>query len=386
MSVPFVILGDGWQNPTGLARIARDLATILEPLVEPYYIGYHPPALVIAPGPARWHSFSHLGDDWGASTVIERLSKQFNPDVPGVLLVVWDPARAYYYLQLKEYLPAWQLWGYFAVDGHNVHGSIGGGAAHAIRTFDRVLAYTEYGMGVLRKIRGRPVAALPHGHSVEPPVFDPTALHRLIPRYAADPTAWVLGCVATNQPRKDLHLFMQVIAALRKQGEHVYGWLHTDELVKHWSVPELVDIHDVARWIRVTTAQLTDQQLWQYYRGCTMTLCVGRGEGFGYPTVESLACGTPAVGMDYAGGAEIIPVRWRYGWQGVDYSWNQYAIGRPLGSLELVLGALGRAAQDTREQGYRGIVAHCQGTVAHLDWRRLTPRWESWVRQGMENL
>lgn len=390
MQTPFVILGDGWQNPTGLARIARDLTAVLDDVAQPWYLGYHPPALAVIPGQTpRYVSFSHLGEDWGAETVVTWLLQQFpQTTLPGVLLVVWDPARAFFYSHLKQYLPGWQLWGYFAVDGHNVNGSIGSGAAHAIKTFDRVLAYTEYGMQIMRPIRGRSVSALPHGHTIETiPGLDLAVMQQLFPRWAKD-DGWLIGCVATNQRRKDLHLFFSTIKELRQAGENVYGWLHTDTLVKGdgWDIPELVDQFGLQRWIRVTLPPLTDEQLRSCYQACTLTICVGRGEGFGYPIVESLACGTPVTGMDYAGGAELIPARWRYGWSGVDYSHNQYAIGRPLADQRSVLQAIDLIMDDVRNSNLSETMVYCAGSVAHLKWSALQARWESWVRQGLKEL
>ena len=388
MNVPFLLIGDGWQNPTGLARIARDLQQVLYDVADPYYVGFHPPGLVHGTANPKQWSWSHLGEDWGAEFVVSWIRQSFDPLLPGVVLMVWDPGRAWYYLQqVRAQLPAWQIWGYFAVDGHTLSGRLGQAADTAVRNVDRVLAYTEYGMRIMREVRGRSVSALPHGLSIPAFSYDPSVAAQLIPRYGAEADrAWLMGCVATNQPRKDLHLYFRLLRELRDRGERVYGWLHTDELVKHWAIPELVDQFGVQKWIRVTTGQYTDSQLHQLYAACTLTVCVGRGEGFGYPIVESLACGTPVVAMDYAGGAERTPARWRYGWAGVDYAHNQAGVGRPLASLESLLGTVERVLHDTRRNGLDEIRAYCRGCVAHLDWEYLKPRWESWVRRGLGEL
>lgn len=384
MQAPLLLVGDGWQNPTGLARIARDLHAVLAEFT-PLHLGFHPPALLVSGdgSPTRW-SFSHLGDDWGASSVIEWIAAHYDPYAPGVLLVVWDPDRASHYHRLaKQYLPGWSLWGYFAVDGHNPHGILGDPAAAAIRGFDRVLAYTSYGAQVLSATRnGQPVDWLPHGHAIkQPPYFDHTVLDKLCPRFARAADAYMVGCVATNQPRKDLNLFIAAIAELRRRGERAYGWLHTDEIVKAWNIAELMGIHAMQRYIRVTTGQLSDLDLLQCYSGCRVTLCVGRGEGFGYPIIESLACGTACLSMDYAGGAEITPKQYRYCWQGMDYT-NRYAIGRPLAHLPQVVDLLQRVAGERSPESE----AYCTGSVAHLHWDNLRGPWQAWVREGMEGL
>lgn len=382
MQAPLLLVGDGWQNPTGLARIARDLHQVLQEEFSPILVGYHPPAVLVGGG-EHLQSFSYLGEDWGASSVIEWIAARYDVYAPGVLLVVWDPDRAAYYRTLvRKHLPGWALWGYFAVDGHDQRGMIGQPAETAIRDFDRVLAYTRYGAEILSRTRGRPVEALPHGHSIlQPPFFDHSVMTGLHPRYAHAGDGYVIGCVATNQPRKDLNLFVAVLAELRRMGEKAYGWLHTDELIKAWDVPQLVAIHAMQRYLRVTTGAMTDLQLQQCYMACRATICVGRGEGFGYPIVESLACGTPCLAMDYAGGAEITPKPFRYGWQGIDYT-NRYAIGRPLAVPKLVA----QQVYDTVRGAFVEQAAYCTGSVAHLHWDSLRGRWQQWVREGMEGL
>lgn len=381
MQIPFYLLGDGWLNPTGLGRIARDLHGVL----GVRQIGFHPPGL-LTNGLLSQHSFAHLGDDWGAQFVVPWLKEQ-HPDLmgQGILCIVWDPSRAISYLPpMREQLPEWQVWGYFAVDGHTRQGTIGGPAAVAIRNFDRVTAYSEYGARVLREARGRgPVTWLPHGHGItQPPFFDHGVMQQLHPYWARDPRGWLIGCVATNQPRKDLQLFIETLSELRKQGERVYGWLHTDLLQKTWDLPELAKAWQVEKALRVTVGTLSDAQLWQCYLACTATICVGRGEGFGYPIVESLALGVPCLAMDYAGGAEFTPREFRYGWQGVDYA-NPYAIGRPLGyATDLCARLLEIRQTDDR----RELEAYCRGSVAHLHWSSLGPRWQAWKHVGLEGL
>jgi glycosyltransferase involved in cell wall biosynthesis len=386
MTAPLIVLGDGWQNPTGLARIARDLHAVLAEEFQPHHVGYHPPAVVVgSDADARRWSFSHLGEDWGASTVIDWITERFDPQAPGVLLIVWDPDRASHYVRLaRRYLPGWELWGYFAIDGHNRIGKIGDPASFAVHQFDRVLGYTSYGAGVLSRTCSKEIAWLPHGHAIkQPPYFDSTVLDRLHPRYArAGAGAYMIGCVATNQARKDMGLFVETLAALRASGEQAYGWLHTDELVKAWDIPQLIGIYSMQKYLRVTTGQLSDEQLQQCYQGCRVTVCIGRGEGFGYPIVESLACGTPCLSMDYAGGAEITPREFRYPWQGADYT-NRYAIGRPLANVQQVAEMVRQIA---RQEDRQETAAYCRGSVAHLHWDSLRGRWQDWVREGMEGL
>lgn len=375
MASPFFLLGDGWQNPTGLARIARDLHAAL----GGHYLGFHPPGQVVSNDDPTRHSWSHLGDDWGASHVVPWIAQRAGPQSTGTLLVVWDPSRAAHYLApFRQLLPHWRIWGYFAVDGHDHEGKIGGDAGMAIRNFDRVTAYTRYGLKILREVRGAKVSAVPHGHWIDGPTSG-LAGADIFPRFRADRGDWILGCVATNQPRKDLGLFVTALASLRQRGERVWGWLHTDLLQRSgcWAIPQLIARYHMEPWIRVTTGTLGEAQIRQYYSACAATICVGRGEGFGYPIIESLACDRPVVALDYAGGAELVPPAWRYTWRAVDAT-NELGIQRPIGDLEDVVARL----QTLRE--HPPVVGYCKGSVAHLHWNYLLPRWQSWLHAGLE--
>ena len=111
----------------------------------------------------------------------------------------------------------------------------------------RVLGYGRYGAGVLKRVLAdetAPVSYLPHG--IETRVFRPgIQLEEAEVSFATwarsvDPAAIKIGCVATNQARKDFGLLFSAVAALKAQGHPVVLWLHTDKLTQIWDVGELV--------------------------------------------------------------------------------------------------------------------------------------------------
>lgn len=382
-----VVLGDSPRMPTGLGRIAGDLAANLyfarERLgVELVQCGweYGTPRLLAHPWPLV--AFPEVRQDWGASQVIPAIrdmQRQFGyADNQVVLLTVWDPARCFEYRAVP-----WEKWGYFAVDGHNRNGGFGGPAAEAVRQYDRVLGYTEYGAGILGKVLGATgVQWLPHGH-----YWGAAERQQALEDAEPPQQGWRLGCVASNTPRKDLGLFFATLRELRDGGERVQGWLHTDEYVTGaWSVPELIDVYDIDHsWITLTTPPMDDRQLRALYASCAVTLAVGRGEGCGYPIAESLAMGRPVVHGDYAGGAEITPAEGRIPVDsGVFDTTNPYCLQRPIVEVQ-------DAAERCKTLAHRMLAdetfgAHYAGSVAYLHWKELWPRWETWARQGLREL
>lgn len=386
-----VILGDSPRMPTGLGRIAGDLAAHLweasERLgIEVVQMGWEYGCPTLHPIPWQLVAFPEIGQDWGAGQVTtfietERQRRGYEQNQV-VLLSVWDPARCFDYRELP-----YEKWGYFAVDGHNRHGRFGGPAAETVQRYDRVLGYTRYGAEVLGKVLN-PLTApngtqwLPHGH-----YWDTHVRHGAETLAVPPAGGWRLGCVASNTPRKDLGLFFEVLAELRAGGERVHGWLHTDELVTAaWSVPELMDVYTIDQhWVTITTPPAADSLLQAMYASCAVTLAVGRGEGFCYPIVESLAMGRPVVHVDYAGGAELTPPEGRMVPTTFDYA-NPYAIGRPLLDPGEVAGRCQQLAERMLRDTDTTLPAYYAGTVAHLHWHELWPRWETWVRQGLKEL
>lgn len=409
--IPFIVFGDGPRLHSGLARIARDVAVRL--FAEEEELGIR----VLQVGldkPGGWHwqawdfyGFQQTQKDCGRAA-LEQVTEELRleHDQEPIILGIFDPSRLYDltravethldYIPHEDHLQA-KIWGYLPIDSHNVQEMIGGPAAELTHNLDRVLAYGPYGAGVLKRtldhIRHRgprahnSVSWLPHG--LEPGVFVPTHFdaadpawkdwYRLLP-----PEALVVGCVATNQGRKDLGLLFAAGAQLRLMGEDVALWLHTDLMVKDWSIVQLAqDFLFPKDRIFVSTEPITDQQLAGRYAWSHVTLAPGLGEGFGYPIVESLACGTPCVHGNYAGGAELLPPMWRV----EPVAWRLescYALQRPVFDPAVVATVL-RVAATHKRQDPDACRAYCSGSVEHLSWKSLWPRWRSWIRTGLRH-
>lgn len=380
--IPFLLLGDGPAEPTGLGRIARDLAgqilTSTLPLDLVQVGGSLPPV---------WTQWRHVPldrqEDWGAKN-IEQIYQNIWGKTPGVLFAVWDPSRLYPYLQVD--LPV-QRWCYTAIDGANVQGKIGGPARAALEGFDRVLAYGRYGAEVLTQTLHREIGWLPHGVSLDTyapasPAYRAWAQERLGPHALGK---IVLGSVMTNQPRKDFGLLFESVGILQQRGWPVYLWLHTDELVKAWSVQQLVEDTGLAKKVTVTGVggqALSDHQLAALYQSCAVTLLPSLGEGFGYPIIESLASGVPCVHTQWAGGETFVPkVEWKVPVRERRLD-SVYAIMRPVMRADDWANATERAMQWQEREGAVGR-AYCSGSVAHLDWSRIWPSWQQWLQEGL---
>lgn len=382
---PLLLVGDGPQEPTGLGRILRDLGTRIAQSDLPVEL-----ASVGGCIPPVWPHWPHYalderlqrGEDWGAAYV-EALWRSHFGDRPGILWVIWDPSRLVYYG--GGGLPVTR-WAYPAIDATNRLGSVGGPAGAALAQWDRVIAYGRWASTVVKTVRDQPVAYLPHGIDTASylPVGPPLARWaraQLGPHCKQGDV--VIGCVATNQARKDFGLFFETLAELQARGLPVFGWLHTDQMTKSWNVLQLVEDCGLARRVMVSTRTYSDVEMAALYQQCAVTIAPGLGEGFGYPIVESLASGVPVVHGDTGGGRELVPkIEWRFPVRETRLE-GIYATQRPIFKAEDVANAIERILDWRAGWGEAAAQAYCRGAVAHLDWAALWPRWYAWIKAGL---
>lgn len=394
--IPFILHGDAPAQPTGLSRILTDLTARL--VAEQDALGLDvrtvgwapypglprhgtptpggatlPPGVNVpaAPRDVRWPAWVYSDFSSRGAEALSTAYRTWFGNRPGVVLSIWDAARLFEVREAVRALPV-QWWGYLPVDAVNIHGTLGGPAAEAVRGLDRVLAYGVFGAAALGRCWGAAVREVPHlPHGIDPTIFTPEEDGtprpwgtRLSPHY---PT---LGVVATNQRRKDWGLVAAVLAQLPTW----QGWWHTNRLVgEDWSLPQLIEDFDLSHRVAVSLS-LNDHQLAAGYRGCMATLAPGRGEGFGYPIVESLACGTPVVHADHGGGADLTPAPWRVT-PYTEHLEGVYAELRPLLAPSDVVDTVEQAAEAPPE----GIADYA--TPYH--WPTLWPRWRQWVAEGL---
>lgn len=347
-----ILVGDGPSQLSGLGRIARGLAEVwAEEAREAGIVDF------LQIGMNERISYGHPWpvvpaqdiEAWGSETLFAVLQRAKDCGVKRVgIFTVWDPGRCHdiagcvKWVREAKWFERLLLWGYFAIDaeGPYARGGFGGPAAEALEQYAEIIPYTKFGQRVLnatveRRIGGNVVDHLPHW--LEPdwwkPVGDaiPEELTKTVPGIAK----WldeggegvpVWGCVATNQPRKDLSLlFLAALHYKQRHGHLPKLWLHTDYLMAAWSVPELAEIagYDKSKGLGVLVTgaavskkypcpTLTDESLRWLYAQCGWTIAPGLGEGWGYPLVESLACGVGVVHGIYGGGAEVLQEATRY--------------------------------------------------------------------------
>jgi hypothetical protein len=89
------------------------------------------------------------------------------------------------------------------------------------------------------------------------------------------------------------------------------------------------------------------------------------------------------VHTDYAGGRELVPLNaWRIP-SVAERLDGCYGLKRPVMTAVDCANAILRAV-DWKRQEHEVCQQYCRGSVEHLGWERIWPRWRSWVKQGLE--
>jgi glycosyltransferase involved in cell wall biosynthesis len=390
MPIPLLILSDSVTSTSGLGRITRDLATRIHETMQDTFrvatIGYG------GTGSCKLgfqQYFIHEINQW----VVKELPaawKDFAGDEHGILLVIWDASRLLWLSQPEQYcqIPAlreflmskpFDLWTYSAIDAEGPNGKLSAALKIVLEGFDRVLTYSEWSARIVERTLGNNIKidSLPHG--IDTSVFYPRmrAMARrkfgeivLGQDFAVEYGKFLIGIVATNQPRKDWATGIKAVAELAKT-EDVLLWIHTDtmERANGWSISTLLHDYGINTRTIITQGNLSDEQMAWAYSACDVTFGIGLGEGWGLPLAESLSCGTPCIHGNYAGGAEFVPKEFLI--EPVAFRMEgQFASVRPVFRAEDWVAAALRA---------KGVSAKIP---AYIDWKNCWPKWATWLKGG----
>lgn len=388
---PILFLSDSPDQCTGLARITRDLASLLV---------RSPAWRVGVMGRGGWGSrklpFAQysFGQEWGWGTgLFPRIWNDFGGEETGVVFTVWDAGRLGWlgmpkYNEdpaIRELLETGRVkrWAYVPVDSPGVRG-LTGYNRDTLAGFDRVLAYTKFGAGELNR-EFTAVDWMPHGIDLK--------LWKRSEDVVVRETLFggghgpVIGCVMTNQRRKDWGLAFETASRLRDtHWPDLRLWAHVDVPDRHWDVRALIADYGAGGWA-VVTDWMPDRDLAKYYSACDLTILPSLGEGFGYPIAEALACGTPCIHGNWAGGAELLPEKWLVEPCATRISPAGNLL-RPVYHPDDWVKVCDRAVRrDRMIDGVRDeVAAECRSLVEHLDWPKLWPVWEKWFDKGLEEL
>lgn len=419
-SIPILIYSDAPCKNTGLARITRDLALLINTRPE-------------TRDRFRAASYGHFGNGnkelpfqqycvgnyEEGQKELRKVWENWSEGYRGILLTItppswifWLACPKYAYLnddgtQNREFkaISDWiqtkpfDVWAYLAIENCSWFDKFNTVTKGIIEGVERPLFYTRWGAWIAEKTFGDGVRRSWIHHGIWSESWKRASRERiwqLRKDVGMGPNDLLIGCVATNTTRKRLGLLFPMIVELQKllsKNLKVKLWLHTDVMQRDWSLMGLITDFGFSRediYITSSNAARPDSWLCEFYSACDVTVLPTLGEGFGYPVIESLACGTPVITSSFGGQAELL-MEFRPGWlvapvgKDIDGINNLVKVCyNPKDWSEAVLRAWGEKRTRTRQDGSCDLEKECAAHAANWDWERQWPLWVQWLKQGIE--
>ena len=179
---------------------------------------------------------------------------------------------------------------------------------------DYGVAMSKYGQQGLKKDFDFDSVYIPHG--VDTNLFKPL----LNPKYGSmdKPDAFVVGCVARNQHRKNIPRlikgFAQFVKANNLNSDEAKLLLHMDwKDAMGWDIRPFAKQYGVEGYLMpplmgtLDAGQAIDEKaMADLYNCMSVFVLPTAGEGFGIPSLEAMSCGVPICLTNYTTGYELI--------------------------------------------------------------------------------
>ena len=326
---PLILISDSVLGKTGLGRITRELAERIHANLSDSFrvacIGYGGTTTSRSPFPIYPVSFSL--ESGYVMHQLPAIYQDFCGKQDGILFPIMNHGWLNWLAcpdilepgPLKDFcMSPIRRWSYLPIDAEGPTGPLLPVEKKILSGLGRIAAYTTFGAKVIeRTMEPIPIKipVLPHGtdswtfyprsrSEARKLWFGPTILKK---EYASIPEdVLLLGCIATNTPRKDWPLAFQSCSELVKTGHNAGLWIHTDRPLAHWDLFGMAEAYGIENRVLITTSNLSDEELAWGIAACNVILGVAP-EGWGLPLSEALACGVPVVTGRYAGATEFVP-------------------------------------------------------------------------------
>jgi glycosyltransferase involved in cell wall biosynthesis len=260
---------------------------------------------------------------------------------------------------------------------------------------------SKYGFSHLEKIRSDGLY-IPHG--VDLSIYHPMQNKDLLKEKLGVFNKFVFGAVHRNIIRKLIPYVLQAFANLKYRhnlkdivlylvmdpveasGYDVKTYAKMLNLTVSWTPNQPADImlhHSHLNY----TISLSDEQLAEAYNTFDVLVSATMSEGFGLPTLESQACGTPVIIPDHSANTELVE---NHGWlyptaKNIDGSSVMFPFRMTAGNETIMYGypvpdvvALEQSMLDaynnsTKRESYSKL---CSEFAKPYDWDLILPQWD----------
>lgn len=296
-----VYMSDSPTIPTGYGRVGKEVVTELHNAghsVDVIGWGYsgEPHSFPFKIIPCNSHR-ENFGEDI--------LANYIRSEKPDIVFTLGDP-------WMTEFLPSMEerksvCWiSYFPIDGYPIPPSW----HNWIKNIDIPVVFSKFAFQLVADILGSKPVYIPHG--VDTSVFKPLDNANEIKKSVLGrDDLFVVGCVARNQPRKNLPALIKAFSKFSENKKDVALYLHSQLRDVGWNIDELVsrfNIGDKAYHTNGFNAMsgVPDSELNLLYNMFDVMALPTMAEGFGLPILESQSAGTPVLVTDFSACTELV--------------------------------------------------------------------------------
>ncbi len=397
--IPILLVGDGPpdnQVQSGLGRITHDLAWMISsrPEFEVGWLGRM--AFGRKAYPFAMYSFGPH-EQWGEGRIQEAWM-DLSAGRKGIIFTVWDASRLGWFVQngVDRRMDEWfsrdefERWGYFMLDGEGLRrGSLPVMQHAVLDKYDRVLTASRWARDIALNSKAQfgtqglgELDWLPHPLNTR--TFHRAGRKEIRSAWAIAQDEILLGIVMTNQERKSWGTSLQAVRLLLDAGVKLKLWIHTDKMSLdarggYWDIEGLITELGLNEFVRSDFRSLSDSEMAMRYSALDLLLMISASEGFCYPAVEALACGTPVLTGSYGAQAELAqhtcPLVEPRGFEVRTHHAIRRAVYSPEDIATVAQGLLKR----------KRLPEDYARSVEHLESSRLGKQWLKWMMKGIDN-
>lgn len=179
-----------------------------------------------------------------------------------------------------------------------------------VKNLDHAICYSEFGRSVLKEFM--PFSAIDMIHlGVDLKTYRPLPDRDAVKKKYKAKDTFVVGCIARNQIRKRHDKLIEGFALFARSHDDARLYLKTEKTSDHgYIIPDLLKYYGVASKTTVDEHRdhtgYSEEKVVELYNLFDVYVQAAGAEGFGFPLLEAMACGTPVIAPEYSAMTELV--------------------------------------------------------------------------------
>ncbi len=258
-----------------------------------------------------------------------------------------------------------------------------------------LIAMCDYGENLLLKAGYKNVSKIYHGVDTEIYKLSDRPKEECRTALGFAPNDFVVSMVQMNRAgRKDIPRQLEALSIFRQQNPDIPLKLYLHTLLNQGDGDKLIDLINLTGLQDITRTPperdyvlgFSEEEMSRVYQGSDVLLHASQSEGFGFPLIESMACGTPVIAGDATSMTEILnPVIPEFLVKQKDFQWVGTIPAKvPTIDQEDIVRKLEIAARTDLEK-YKYKLS--EYTKEKYDWNtKIIPAWNKLANHIMERI